>query len=81
MTPLAEQTVLITGSTDGLGRALAVELARGGARLLLHGRDAERLRGTEAEIREQTGNTDLHAYVADFSSLDDVRQLAGGCES
>jgi NAD(P)-dependent dehydrogenase (short-subunit alcohol dehydrogenase family) len=76
MTPLAEQTVLITGSTDGLGRALAIELARGGARLLLHGRDAERLRGTEAEIRDQTGETDLHAYVADFSSLDDVRRLA-----
>jgi NAD(P)-dependent dehydrogenase (short-subunit alcohol dehydrogenase family) len=76
MRPLAEQTVLVTGSTDGLGRALAVELAHGGARLLLHGRDAGRLRDTEAEIRDHTGNTDLHTYGADFSSLDDVRQLA-----
>jgi NAD(P)-dependent dehydrogenase (short-subunit alcohol dehydrogenase family) len=76
MKPLAEQTVLITGSTDGLGRALAVQLAHGGTRLLLHGRDAGRLHDTEAEIRDHTGNTDLHSYVADFSSLDDVRQLA-----
>ncbi|MFL6243197.1 MAG: SDR family NAD(P)-dependent oxidoreductase, partial [Acidimicrobiia bacterium] len=76
MRPLAEQTVLITGSTDGLGRGLAVEVAHGGARLLLHGRDPARLRDTEAEIRDRTGNTNLQTYVADFSSLDDVRQLA-----
>jgi NAD(P)-dependent dehydrogenase (short-subunit alcohol dehydrogenase family) len=76
MTPPAAQTVLVTGSTDGLGRALAVELAGRGTRLLLHGRDAARLRETEAEIRERTGNTTIHTYVADFSALDDVRELA-----
>jgi NAD(P)-dependent dehydrogenase (short-subunit alcohol dehydrogenase family) len=76
MRPLADQTVLITGSTDGLGRALAVELARGGARLLLHGRDPERLRDTETEIRDRVGNTELRGYVADFSALDDVGELA-----
>jgi NAD(P)-dependent dehydrogenase (short-subunit alcohol dehydrogenase family) len=76
MRSLPEQTVLITGSTDGLGRALAVEVAHGGARLLLHGRDPGRLRDTGAEIRDRTGNTNVQTYVADFSSLDDVRQLA-----
>ena len=68
--------MLITGSTDGLGRALAVELARDGARLLLHGRDPERLRDTETEIRDRVGNTELRSYVADFSELDDVGELA-----
>jgi NAD(P)-dependent dehydrogenase (short-subunit alcohol dehydrogenase family) len=34
-----EQTILITGATDRLGRALAIDLARAGATLLLHGRD------------------------------------------
>src|SRR6266487_4553919 len=76
MRPLADQTVLITGSTDGLGRAVAVELAQGGARLLLHGRDPERLRDTEAEIRDSTGNAELRTYVADFSALDEVGELA-----
>src|SRR6266480_2620748 len=76
MRPLADQTVLITGSTDGLGRALAVELARGGARLLLHGRDPQRLRDTETEIRDRTGNTELRSYVADFSALDEVGEVA-----
>ena len=42
MRPLSEQTILITGATDGLGRALAAELAAEGATLLLHGRDEAR---------------------------------------
>jgi NAD(P)-dependent dehydrogenase (short-subunit alcohol dehydrogenase family) len=37
MRPLDEQTVLITGATDGLGRAVATELAAAGATLLIHG--------------------------------------------
>ncbi len=36
--PIADQTVLITGATGGLGRAVADELAGAGATLLLHGR-------------------------------------------
>jgi NAD(P)-dependent dehydrogenase (short-subunit alcohol dehydrogenase family) len=40
-------TVLVTGATDGLGRALAHRLAAAGATVLLHGRDSERIRQTE----------------------------------
>jgi len=76
MKPLAEQTVLVTGATDGVGRALAGELAQSGAEVLLHGRDPGRLRDTEAEIRERTGAAKVHGYLADFSALDDVRDLA-----
>ncbi len=76
MQPLSEQTILITGATDGLGRALALDLARAGPRLLLHGRDDARGEETMAEIREQTGNDKLHWYRADLSDLDQVRQLA-----
>jgi len=39
MRPLAEQVILITGTTDGLGKAVSLLLARAGATLLLHGRD------------------------------------------
>jgi NAD(P)-dependent dehydrogenase (short-subunit alcohol dehydrogenase family) len=76
MRPLAEQTILITGATDGLGRALAAELASGGATLLLHGRDDERGRETIDELRARTGNDELHWLRADLASLEEVRSLA-----
>jgi NAD(P)-dependent dehydrogenase (short-subunit alcohol dehydrogenase family) len=76
MRPLAEQTILITGATDGLGRALAVDLASAGATLLVHGRDDARGRETLAEIHDRTGNENAHWLRADLASLDDVRELA-----
>ena len=42
MRPLEDQVILITGATDGLGKALAAELAATGATLLVHGRDDRR---------------------------------------
>jgi NAD(P)-dependent dehydrogenase (short-subunit alcohol dehydrogenase family) len=66
--------VLITGATDGLGRALAHELADRGATLLLHGRDDRRGEATLDEIRTRNGR-DLHWYRADLASLGEVRQL------
>ena len=76
MRPLAEQVILITGATDGLGKAVAMQLARTGATLLLHGRDEARGERTLEEIRAQTGNTHLRWYRADFSQLSQVRALA-----
>ena len=76
MRPLAEQVILITGATDGLGKAVAMQLARTGATLLLHGRDEARGKRTLEEIRAQTGNTSLYWYRADFSQLAQVRVLA-----
>ena len=73
---LSGRTVLVTGATDGLGRALARSLAATGATVLLHGRDSRRLRETEAHIREETGSQGLRAYRADFASLAEVRELA-----
>ncbi len=76
MRPLAEQVILITGATDGLGKAVALQLARAGATLLLHGRDEARGQQTLEEIRTQTSNTRLYWYRADFASLAQVRVLA-----
>jgi NAD(P)-dependent dehydrogenase (short-subunit alcohol dehydrogenase family) len=76
MRPLAEQVILITGATDGLGKAVAMQLAHVGATLLLHGRDEARGQHTLEEIRAQTGNTRLRWYRADFSQLSQVRALA-----
>jgi NAD(P)-dependent dehydrogenase (short-subunit alcohol dehydrogenase family) len=74
--PVAEQTILITGATDGLGRALATELAARGARVLVHGRDDSRGEETIRAIRERTGNDQLEWLRADLASLDEVRTLA-----
>lgn len=76
MRPVDEQTILVTGATDGLGRALARELAAGGATVLAHGRSDARLKETLREIREATGSDRARPYRADLSVLAEVRHLA-----
>jgi NAD(P)-dependent dehydrogenase (short-subunit alcohol dehydrogenase family) len=69
-------TVLITGATDGLGRALAIELATTGHRVILHGRDAGRLDSRAAEIAEHTSGPKPPTVIADLASLAQVRRLS-----
>jgi NAD(P)-dependent dehydrogenase (short-subunit alcohol dehydrogenase family) len=72
----AEKTMLVTGATDGLGKRVARELAAKGATVLLHGRSPERLGATLEELRSETGSEKLDTYLADLSSLGEVRGLA-----
>jgi len=74
--PILETTILVTGATDGLGKRVARDLATKGAKVLLHGRSKERAEATLREIREETDNDKLEYYLADFSSLKEVRHLA-----
>ena len=74
---MEEATILVTGATDGLGKRVASKLAGRGATVLLHGRSKERLEATFQEIREEAGSGKLRCYLADFSSLGEVRGLAG----
>ena len=76
MKPISEQTILITGATDGLGKATARELAALGAAVLLHGRSRQRLEESRSEIVAATGNRNIKGYLADFSELAQVRRLA-----
>jgi NAD(P)-dependent dehydrogenase (short-subunit alcohol dehydrogenase family) len=76
MRPIAESTVLVTGATDGLGRALATELAGLGATVLLHGRDDPRGEQALRDIQAATGSERLVWYRADLASLAQVRDLA-----
>ncbi|MCR3745333.1 Short-chain dehydrogenase [Actinomadura glauciflava] len=71
MRPIDQQTILITGATDGLGRALAAELAAEGATVLVHGRDDRR---GEATLQEIGGKASW--YRADLSLLAETRALA-----
>ena len=69
------KTVLITGSTDGVGRYVAGKLAASGAKVLIHGRDAARAKALIDEIR-QKGRGEAVFYQADLSSLAGARRLA-----
>ncbi|MCL2900328.1 SDR family NAD(P)-dependent oxidoreductase [Brenneria tiliae] len=68
------RTVLITGSTSGMGRRLAERLAAPGTTILVHGRN--RQRGEEVMKAIQDAGGEARFYAADFSSLADVRSLA-----
>ena len=68
------KTALVTGSTDGVGRVVAQRLAAAGARVLIHGRDADRGRRAVADISKAGGSAEF--LPADFGSLAEVRRLA-----
>ncbi len=76
MTSLEDQTILITGATDGVGRSLAHRLAEKGATLVLHGRSAEKGEQLLEELHTATGNDRLSYELADFASLDEIHALA-----
>jgi NAD(P)-dependent dehydrogenase (short-subunit alcohol dehydrogenase family) len=71
---LEGQRALVTGSTSGIGRAIALALARDGAEVLVHGRDAARGAETVKEIAAAGGKASFVA--ADLGDADDVRRLA-----
>ncbi|RUW68143.1 SDR family NAD(P)-dependent oxidoreductase, partial [Mesorhizobium sp. M4B.F.Ca.ET.049.02.1.2] len=71
---LKDKTVLITGSTDGVGRVVAERLGASGARVLVHGRDEGRGKAVASAIEAAGGKAEL--VVADLSSLAEVRRLA-----
>ncbi len=73
---MKDRTILITGSTDGIGRATALQLAGMGANVLLHGRDRKKGRAVQAKIAEETGSDRLELFIADLSSMRQVRSLA-----
>ena len=74
--PMMGRTVLVTGSTDGIGRQTAVELAALGADVLVHGRDARRGAAVLAAVRAASAGGCAALYLADLSTRAGVRDLA-----
>jgi len=73
--PAGSPVILITGSTDGLGREVALRMAATGAHVIIHGRNRERGAALVDEIRRD-GRGSARFYAADFASLAQVRAFA-----
>lgn len=70
------KTILITGSTDGIGKLAATKLAGDGHNIYIHGRNSEKLAMVISEIKEVSNNPNIDGFVADFSDLEAVRIVA-----
>lgn len=76
METLENKRIFISGSTDGIGKQTALELAEMKAEVIIHGRSEDRISSTVQMIKEKTGNRKVEGYKADFSSLAEVKDLA-----
>jgi NAD(P)-dependent dehydrogenase (short-subunit alcohol dehydrogenase family) len=70
-----DKTILVTGSTDGIGKETARQLAQLGASVIVHGRHADRCEAARDEIRAATGNRRVD-FCGRSSSQRQVRQMA-----
>jgi NAD(P)-dependent dehydrogenase (short-subunit alcohol dehydrogenase family) len=73
---LEGRTAIVTGATSGLGRVVAEQLSNLGARVVLVGRNQEKLEQAVRQIAEATGNCNLALERADLSLMSEVRSLA-----
>ncbi len=73
---MAEPLILVTGSTDGIGKATAEVLATGGAEVILHGRSEKKAIRVQRELEKKTGGTRPDLVIADFSRQDQIRRMA-----
>lgn len=71
-----QKTILITGSTDGIGLEAAKTLVAQGHRVLVHGRNPEKLEKVKRTLSELANGGSVESYVADLSRITDVEALA-----
>lgn len=74
--PEMSKTILVTGSTDGIGLETARMLVSQGHYVLLHGRSPSKLKDVEDTLSALPGDGQVESYVADLSRLADVEKLA-----
>lgn len=74
------KTIFITGSTDGIGKELAVKLIQSGFNVILHGRSIQKLNETIKEIKNRTSQV-CKGYIADLSNFQEVVSMCKSIES
>jgi retinol dehydrogenase 14 len=74
MAEMKNKVVLVTGSTDGIGKQTAIELALMNTAVIVHGRNKERVDSTVQEIQDITRSENISGFVSDLSSLKNVRE-------
>ena len=67
---------LVTGANRGIGKEIALQLARAGAAVMVHSRTADKAAATVAELKAATGNEQIRGFHADFLHQAEVRRLA-----
>lgn len=72
---LKEKIALVTGSTTGIGFAIASSLAAEGAKVIVNGRTPERVNTAVEKIKIETGNQNIYGAVADLEQADQVNAL------
>lgn len=70
------KTILITGSTDGIGKLVAIKLAKEGYEIIVHGRNANKVANTISEIKEQSENDTISGFVSDLSDFKSIEKMA-----
>ena len=73
---LQNKVCLITGATSGIGKVIALELARMGAHIIVASRNKDKCDSTVNYIKEETKNTNIEYFIVDISSQESIRNFA-----
>lgn len=72
---MIKSTAVITGATSGLGKLVAIEMAKHGTRLVMTARSKEKAEKTESIIRNIAPDTELEFFYGDLALMQDVRRI------
>jgi NAD(P)-dependent dehydrogenase (short-subunit alcohol dehydrogenase family) len=71
-----KKTILITGSTDGIGYQSAIELAKAGHHVIVHGRNRERVESAVRVIAKESNRDNLSYVIADLLDFNQIKKMA-----